>query len=75
LKTVKEFLTQLGGPKKLGQALNKSPSNITFWGKQDSIPIEHWPKIIELAHQQQIECTPEILLRMCLSKPKKSGTI
>ena len=75
MKTIKEFLTQLGGPKKLGEYLGKSPSNITFWGKQDSIPIEHWPKIIELAQQQQIECTPEILLRMCLAKRNKSETI
>ena len=75
MKTVKEFLTQLGGPKKLGERLGKSPSNITFWSNQGSIPIEHWPRLIELAHEAQIECTAEILLRMCLNSPKKGATI
>lgn len=75
MKTVKEFLTELGGPKKLGELLGRSPSNITFWGNQGSIPIDHWPKIMDLAHKAQIECTAEILLRMCLNSPKKGETI
>lgn len=75
MKTIKEFVAQLGGGKKVALAVNKSPSNVTFWSKQNSIPVNHWPKIIELAHANQIECTPEILMRMCLNSLKKDETI
>lgn len=68
-------MTELGGPKKLGERLKKSPSNITFWSNRNSIPIEHWPNIIELCHEKQIEMTAEILLRMCLNPASKNETI
>lgn len=71
MKTVEQFITELGGPKKVGRFCGRHPGVVVFWKRQNSIPIANWPKVIELAHSMEIECNPEILLRMCLNRPKK----
>lgn len=74
MKTVKTFIEELGTITEVAKQCGRHPSAVVFWKQNNSIPISNWPVIIKMAHEKEIECNPEILLRMCLARPKKTGT-
>lgn len=45
----------LGGSKAVADRLERPPTTVASWASRQSIPVEEWPKLIDLAQERKIE--------------------
>lgn len=63
--TVAELIDAFGGPSKFGRVIGKSPSTAGEQKRNGSIPVDYWPKIVEIAKACGIKgVTYETLVKM-----------
>lgn len=55
--TVKEIITQLGGPVAVGRALSVRPQAVSLWCAADRIPLERVPALLRMAQGQELKLT------------------
>jgi hypothetical protein len=63
MKNVADIIELLGGNAGLARKTGLKPSTVGEMKRRGSIPVEHWPKIIEAAVADGVEgITPETLM-------------
>ena len=58
---IKEIVTALGGPTKIGATLGIRPQAVSLWVIHDRIPTARIPSLIRIAKGRGIHLTPEEL--------------
>lgn len=62
----------LGGPTALSRRMDRPFTSVASWGARQSIPIEEWPRLVELAAEQGVEgFTYEALVEAHAKYPRK----
>ncbi len=55
METVVDIFDSLGGPGAVAAAIGVKPSAASEMKRRKSIPVKHWPKLIEAARERGIE--------------------
>lgn len=65
METVSDLITALGGNAAVSRVLDhKHASTVSEWRRRGSIPVEHWPRLVEAAAERGIRLTYEQLVTM-----------
>jgi hypothetical protein len=55
MSTIPEFIDACGGATKVAKVRNLPLSTVASWKARNSIPVDEWPALLELARQCEIE--------------------
>jgi len=65
MQSVPEIIEKLGGATALADHLGiKATTTVASWKDRKSIPIEHWPKLLEVASSQGLDLDYERLVHL-----------
>lgn len=70
-----EIIDQLGGSKTVAERLDRPLTTVASWAARESIPVEVWPSLIDLAKERSVKkVTYESMARAhaeAASRPKR----
>lgn len=55
MASISKFIEDCGGAAEVAKARGKPYSTVASWKDRNSIPIDEWPGLLELAHQRGID--------------------
>lgn len=56
MHSVPTLIQKLGGATAIADRLGlKSPTTVASWKQRGSIPVEHWPRLVEIAQEKDVE--------------------
>jgi hypothetical protein len=55
MRSVSDFIEVLGGSTTVASLLGLPGTTVASWKGRKSIPVEHWPKLLEIARDRGIE--------------------
>ena len=58
---IKEIVTNLGGPTKIGLKLGIRPQAVSLWIIHDRIPTDRVPSLVRMARERGLDISPEDL--------------
>ena len=61
IQSIPDIVDQIGVTA-LARALGKHVTTVSSWKARRSIPVEHWPRLLEISHEAQQELTLEALV-------------
>jgi hypothetical protein len=64
MQSIPEIIEKLGGATALADHLSKAPTTVASWKDRASIPIEYWPKLLEVASEKGVALDYEQLVRL-----------
>ena len=72
MNSVPTLIQKLGGATAIADRLGlKSPTTVASWKQRGSIPVEHWPRLVDLANEKEIEgVNYDELVAMHLASPQ-----
>jgi hypothetical protein len=63
MQTISDIFDAFGGPSAVSRALGVNPSTASEMKRRRSIPVAYWPRLIEAAHERNIDgITYEVLV-------------
>jgi hypothetical protein len=58
MRTIKQIIGDLGGMRTVARALGHSNhTTVQGWMERDSVPVQHWSALVQLAQEQGKELT------------------
>lgn len=70
MNTIPEIIDTLGGTTEFGRAIGVRQSTASEMKRRQSIPVQHWPKVIEAARIRKIKLTTDDLVELHLKRGK-----
>lgn len=55
MQTVSEFIDAIGGSTKVAKVRDLPLSTVASWKARNSIPVDEWPALLNLARQCEVE--------------------
>lgn len=55
MKSVQNFIDELGGASEVAKVLDKATTTVASWKQRKSIPVEHWAELVEVARQRGVD--------------------
>ena len=64
MNTIADIINTLGGNAEVARMCSKTPSWASECKRRGSIPVEYWPRLIEVAHERGISLSADVLMRV-----------
>ena len=55
MQSISDFIEACGGSSKVAKARNMPLSTVASWKARNSIPVDEWPAMLDLARQCEVE--------------------
>ncbi len=59
---VQQIIKNFGGPTAFASAIGVNPSTASEMKRRKSIPVSHWPNVIEAARKRGLRITSDVLM-------------
>ena len=69
MNNIPDIVEGLGGATALAEHLGMAMTTVASWKARHSIPVEHWPKLLEIATSQGIDLSYEQLVHIHTAAP------
>jgi hypothetical protein len=69
MNNIPNIIQCLGGATALAEQLGIPMTTVASWKQRQSIPVEHWPRLLEIATSQGIDLSYEQLVHIHTAAP------
>lgn len=73
MTSVADIIDRFGGNTRFAELLGKKQTTASEMKRRKSIPVEHWPRLVEAAHQRGITLDYETLVKIHAEQPKEAA--
>ncbi len=71
IRRFRDVIDACGAASVLARALGLQVTTVQKWRDRDSIPVEHWQKVMDVARENGVTVTPEQLLKLAAKNAPK----
>lgn len=73
MQNVSEIIDGLGGNTRFAELFGKKQTTASEMRRRKSIPVEYWPRLVEVAHARGIALDYETLVKIHAEQPKEAA--
>lgn len=68
MKTFRDIINSFGNAEQMGRDLGVSGLSVRMWRRRNSIPAQHWTRVVDLAHARGLDIISlDLLARIAAS--------
>jgi hypothetical protein len=73
MSTPSAIIDDLGGPTRIARGLDVYPTLVSEWKRTDSIPVKHWPALIDYAKAQDFALSADALVAAHVNRQPRAA--